>query len=310
MPRVEPVQHSQFTRRQINGRFGDQTGGGSDVTVFGDSGQIVTNALLVFADLIDTSGVAVDGTATDVDNVTLGGGEIVLRAANIGAGGDVDNGLWRATADGVAWSRYREDLHVDGLVVVVKRGDADVAGATSPNVPYRGLRETMWTLITDNPFELGTDAVEFRQMTTLDSLKLTYDAPVTPGFTPIVVPPGGAVSVPLDTVDIAGLYHDTTSLPSTTHEYSGVFYVDLSLLVDIPSTPVLLGADVYVAGAQVQNLITKTIGSTERVHGGVNIRVAGDDLDTIQFRFTDPGGAGYTINLISAYADINLRERR
>lgn len=319
MPRREAVRHSGISRRQINGRFGDE--GGSAVTVVGRAGSIVTNASLVTADLCDVVGVAVDGTATDVDNVTLTGGEIILRTANIGTGGDIDNGLWLVPSDPTqAWDRYREELHTDGLPVFVRGGAASARGAIAPLVDFGGYRDTLWKLTTDT-FTLGTDPIEFRQLPTHDGLKLRY----TLGG-PILIPGVGTWWVPFDTVGQAGGF--TTDLGSlyltetlgaganVTATYSGLYRVGVSIYGSRTTGAGPIAAEVHVgpAGGAValyQTVIHHNMTTIdERYYGETLVRLAGDDLEQIQIHISDPAGAGFTYTAADIYVDITTVARR
>lgn len=321
MPARTKLPYNAVSRDSENGgRW--KTGGGSTQTVYGDtSGSVVTNASLVVADLVDVVGVAVDGTATAVDNVALVGGEIVLRTAGVGLGGQVDNGLWEVPSPPIsAWRRYRQDLHTDGLPVFVRDGAASARGAVAPLVDFGGYRDTLWKLTTD-VFTLGTDPIEFRQLPTHDGLKLRY----TLGG-PILIPGVGTWRVPFDTVgqagafttDLGGLYlTETLGVgANVTATYSGLYRVGVSIFGSRTTGAGPIAAEVHIgpAGGAValyQTVIHHNMTTVdERYYGETLVRLAGDDLEQIQIHISDPAGAGFTYTAADIYVDITTVTRR
>lgn len=319
--RSNTTDHAQSRGSENGGRWKGGGRGGGSIKVGDIPGSEASNALLLTADLVDTSGVAVDGTATDVDNVTLTGDEIILRAASIGSGGDVDNGLWQVPLDPAdPWVRYRQDLHKDGLTVLIRDGAAQARGAVSPLVDFAGMEDTHWLLVTDDPIDIGTDSIEFRQLPTHDGIKLQY----TTGGT-IAIPGVGTWQVPFDQVahggplnDCAGLYL-TPTLGAGAHitaDYSALYYADVSILCGMPSGAAVVAVDLYIgptagAGAAYQQVIQHSVGTTdERFHGGSLVRLAGDDLEKLEVHVYDPAGAGFNLTVVDLYVDLYTVARR
>lgn len=320
MPTRVDLPYNSVSRDAENG--GRWKGGNSGEIVVGDRpGSIASNALLLYADLVDTFGVAVDGTATTVDNVTLVGDEIVLRASDIGAtGGHIDNGLWRVPADPTdPWTRHRTDLHQDGLTVVIRDGTAKARGTSSPLVDFGGMQETHWILTTRSPV-LDTDKVEFRQLPTHDGMKITY------GGGTLVIPAAGTLIVPFDGIgnggafgtDLNGLYYTlvTGIGANLTAEYSAHYYVDVSIYGSRTSGAGPIAAEIHVgptagAVALYQEVIHHNMTTTdERFHGGSLVRLAGEDLERIEIHLSDPAGVGFTYTCNEIYMDIITVARR
>lgn len=310
MPSGKRLRRREFGREGVAFHSGNGGGGSYEAPSIALE-EVVTDALLVTANLCDVNGVAVDGTATHVDNTPLADGLIVLRAF---PGGDPDNGLYIVRM-GSPWERYRTELHRDGLVVVVTEGTEAAATATSPLEPFGGYQESFWQLTTKAPITIGTTALDFRQVSMMEGTSI-YDDGGGLGIGNIAVPPlpagkivGWAGFFPdCDSRHIVPLFGAAGTISAT---YSGLYRVSFSILCSHATGGVVLAVGLFRNGIFQKELIRSWVDTTDlRFHGGTNVRIAGDDLDTLQFRLYDPAGVGFILNVTEVYADIDLVTRR
>jgi hypothetical protein len=323
MSRRDPIQYASISHKQINGRGGDggRGGTGTTTTVIGGSGQVVTNASAIIADLVDVNETSRGGLATHVDNTELVGGEIILVASpgtpsgGLGSSGEgyPYNHLWRVPALGEAWVRYREDLHRRGMTVVVKGGAASARGATGSNVDFGGYAGTTWVLDTEGPYDLDTDYLVFRQMPTSDGAKMNYS-----GGTLALPAASAGIEVPFDSYEAEsgeGIYspplHFQNAAGEVVARYSGLYYVDISLKCSAAAAQSLV-VQLWIDGANYQEVIATPIGTTvQRYHAGCLVRLAGDGQEFVSFAAIDPTGTGYNLTVAAGtYMNIHLVARR
>jgi hypothetical protein len=323
MPRRSKAGHAEISRAQINGEIRGTGGGiGSTTTIIGGSGQVVTNATAIIADLVDVHEVNRSGMTTHVDNVELQGGEIILVASpgtpsgGLGSSGEgyPYNHLWQVPSDpGDEWTRYRADLHRRGMTVVVKGGAASARGATGSNVDFGGYAGTTWVLDTEGPYDLDTDYLVFRQMPTSDGAKMNYS-----GGTLALPAAAAGIEIPFDSYEAEsgeGIYspplHFQNAAGEVVARYSGLYYVDISLKCSAAAAQSLV-VQLWIDGANYQEVIATPIGTTvQRYHAGCLVRLAGDGQEFVSFAAIDPTGTGYNLTVAAGtYMNIHLVARR
>lgn len=222
---------------------------------------------------VSTSNITLSGPQT-IDGVSVIAGDRVLVA---GQTTGADNGIYVAAAG--AWSRSTD---ADASSEVT-------AGMAVPVEEGTNYNDTVWLLSTNNPITLGTTALTFVQLPTLNDL--IAGAGLTKTGNTLDVGAGTGITVNANDVAI-----DTSVVPrlgvtnafTGANSFAGVTTMTGGLVVTPESTK---------TGAYSVNFATDQVVPVDTTGGAVTISLPATPTNGQTVTIVDVGGAGYTNNI-------------